>query len=68
MYKLNKKSYSISGFIKELTHWLKRKIILILVSSMLGFSNGMYEEDKMINDNRNKIEQEQKENDDDIFE
>ena len=68
MYKLNKKRYLISGFIKELTHWLKRKIILILVSSMIGISNGIYEEDKMINDNQNKIEQEQKENDDDIFE
>ena len=41
-------------------------MILILVSSMIGISNGIYEEDKMINDN--KMEQEQKENDDDIFE
>ncbi len=34
---------------------------------MIGISNGVYEEDKMIYDNQNKIEQEQKENDDDIF-
>ncbi len=68
MYKLNKKSYLISGSIKEFSHWLKRKIILILVSSMIGISNGIYEEDKMLNDNQSKIEQEQKENDDDIFE
>ena len=66
MYKLNKKSCSISGFINKITHWLKRKMILILVSSMIGISNGIYEEDKMINDN--KMEQEQKENDDAIFE
>lgn len=68
MYKLNKKSYLIFRFIKEIIHWLKRKIILILVASMIGISNGIYEEDKMINDNQNKIEQKQKENDDDIFE
>jgi cell division protein FtsL len=68
MYKPNKKRYLISRFIKKLSHWLKRKIILILVSSMIGISNGIYEEDKMINDNQNKIEQEQKENDDEIVE
>ncbi len=68
MYKLNKKSYLIFRFIKEIIHWLKRKIILILVASMIGISNGIYEEDKIINDNQNKIEQKQKENDDDIFE
>ncbi len=68
MYKKKKKRYLISGFIKELAHWLNRKIILILVSSMIGISNGIYEEDKMINDNQNKIEQEQKENDDEIVE
>jgi len=68
MYKLNKKSYLIFRFIKEIIYWLKRKIILILVASMIGISNGINEEDKMINDNQNKIEQKQKENDDDIFE
>ena len=60
--------YSIFRIIKEISHWLKRKIILILVSSMIGISNGIYEENKMANDNQIKIEQEQKENDDDIFE
>jgi len=68
MYKLNKKWYPLYGFLKELAHWLKRKFILILVSSMIGISNGIYEEDKMINDNQNKMEQEQKENDDEIVE
>ncbi len=67
MYKLNKKSSLIYRFIIKIAHWLKKKIILILVSFMIGISNGVYEEDKMIYDNQNKIEQEQKENDDDIF-
>jgi len=35
---------------------------------MVGISNGMYQEDEMINDNQNKKEQEQKENNDNLFE
>ncbi len=67
MYKLNNKIYSILRFINTTIHWLKRRIILILVLSMIGISNGMNEEDRMIMDNQYKIEQEQKENDDNIF-
>ena len=67
MYKLNNNIYSILRFIKSITYWLKRKIILILVLSMIGISNGMNEEDKIIMGNQYKIEQEQKENDDNIF-
>jgi len=67
MYKLNNNFYSILRFIKSIIHWLKRKVILILVLSMIGISNGMNEEDRMIMNNQYKIEQEQKENDDDIF-
>ncbi len=68
MYKLNKKNYIRLSFIKSIARWLKRKIILILVAFMVGLSNGMYEEDIMIFDNQNKIEQEQKEKNDDVFE
>ncbi|MCD6543191.1 MAG: hypothetical protein J7K34_01650 [Flavobacteriaceae bacterium] len=68
MCKPNNKIYSILGFIKSTIHWLKRKIILILVLSMIGISNGMNEEDKMIIGNQYTIEQEQKKNDEDIFE
>ena len=67
MYKPNKKNYTITSFIKLFAHWLKRKFILILVAFMVGLSNGMYEEDIMIFDNQNKIEQEQKDKNDDIF-
>lgn len=63
MHKLNKKNY-----IRSIARWLKRKIILILVTFMVGISNGMYEEDIMIFDNQNKIEQEQKDKNDDIYE
>ena len=68
MYKLNKNNYSISKIIKSFIHWLKRKSILILTAFMVGISNGMYQEDEMINDNQNKKEQEQKENNDNLFE
>ena len=68
MYKPNKKNYTITRFIKLFAHWFKRKFILILVAFMVGLSNGMYEEDIMIFDNQNKIEQEQKDKNDDIFE
>lgn len=68
MYKLNKKNSSISKIIKSITYWSKRKIILILTAFMVGISNGMYQEDEMINDNQYKIEQEHKENNDDLFE
>ncbi len=41
-------------------HWIKRKIMLITTAFMLGMSNAMYDEDKMINDNQNHTKQEQK--------
>jgi len=67
MYKLNNKIYSVLGFIKSIIHWLTRKIILVLVLLMIGLSNGMNEEDKIIMGNQYKIEQEQKEKDDNIL-
>ncbi len=63
-----KKKYFRLSFIKSIVRWLKRKIILTLVAFMVGLSNGMYEEDIMIFDNQNKIELEQKGENDDIFE
>lgn len=68
MYKPNSKIYSIFKFIQSIIYWLKRKIILILVLSMIGISNGLNEEDRIIMGNQYTIEQEQKENDEDIFE
>jgi len=68
MYKPNSKIYSIFKFIQSIIYWLKRKIILILVLSMIGISNGLNEEDRIIMGNQYTIEQEQKENDEDVFE
>jgi hypothetical protein len=45
---------------KQIGHWIKRKIILIFTAVMLGMSNAMYDEDKMINGNQNHTEQEHK--------
>lgn len=67
MYKSNNNIYSILGFINSIIHWLKRKIILVLVLSMIGISNGTNEEDKIIMGSQYKIEQKQKENDDNIL-
>ena len=65
MYKPNKKYQTILRFIKSITHWLKRKIILIIVALMVGLSNGIYEEDINIFDNQFNIEQEEKDKNDD---
>ena len=45
---------------KHFVHWIKIKIILIITAIMLGMSNAMYDEHKMINGNQNHTEQEQK--------
>ena len=45
---------------KHIGHWIKRKLILIITAFMIGMSNAMYDEEKMINGNQNYTEQEQK--------
>jgi len=45
---------------KHLVYWVKRKIILIIAAVMLGMSNAIYDENKMINGNQNNTEQEHK--------
>jgi len=45
---------------KHISHWIKRKFLLIITAFMIGMSNAMYDEDKMINGNQNYTEQEQK--------
>ena len=58
MYKQKNKSYLEKS--KQILNWIKRKIILIITAVMLGMSNAMYDEDKMINGNQNHTEQEHK--------
>ena len=45
---------------KRLVYWIKRKTLLIMTAIMLGMSNAMHDENKMINGNQNYTEQEQK--------
>jgi len=42
---------------KQIGHWIKRKLILIITAFMIGMSNAMYDEDKMTNENQYRIEQ-----------
>ena len=58
MYKQKNKTYLEKS--KHLGHWIKRKLLLIITAFMIGMSNAMYDEDKMINGNQNYTEQEQK--------
>jgi len=59
MYKSNHKGNSVFKFVKFLFYRLKRIIYLVMIASMLGFSNAFYDETKMINDIKFGIEQEQ---------
>ena len=59
MYKSNHKGNYVFKFVKFLFNRLKRIIYLIMIASMLGFSNAFYDETKMINDIKFGIEQEQ---------
>ena len=58
MYKQKNKTHLEKS--KQILSWVKRRIILIITAVMLGMSNAMYDEDKMINGNQNHIEQEHK--------
>ncbi len=58
MYKQKNKTYLEKP--KHFVRWIKRKTILIITAFMLGMSNGINDEDQMINENQNYIEQEHK--------
>lgn len=45
---------------KHPTHWLKRKIMLIITAFMIGMSNGMNTGDNMILKKQNNTEQHKK--------
>ena len=65
MYKRKKKSYwkKFNYFVA----WLKRRIMIIMTAFMLGMSNVIYEEDKMIDGNQNYIEQAQQDDEEDTI-
>ena len=58
MYKQKNKTHLEKS--KQILNWIKRKIILIITAVMLGMSNAIYDENKMINENQNHTEQEHK--------
>ena len=58
MYKHNSKTRLEKS--KRPILWVKRKLILIITAFMLGMSNGMHAEDKMITGNQNHTEQQDK--------
>lgn len=59
MYKSNNTNNPVLRFVKLFIHKLKRILYLIMIASMLGFSNAFYDETKMINDIKFGTEQEQ---------
>jgi hypothetical protein len=58
MYKHKNKTRLVES--KSPILWAKRKMILIITALMLGMSNGMNAENKMINGNQNHTEQQHK--------
>ena len=58
MYKQNNKPRLEKS--KRLILWVKRKIIVIITALMLGMSNGMNNENNMLNGNRYNTEQQDK--------
>lgn len=50
---------------KSIYRFLRRKTSLVLVAFMLGMSNVILEEDRMVNDTRAKIEQQEIQPEDD---
>jgi hypothetical protein len=58
MYKQNKKTRLEKS--KQPTHWLKRKMMLIITAFMIGMSNGMNIGDKMVVKKQNHTEQHKK--------
>ena len=58
MYKQKKKTHLEKS--KRFANWIKRKLILIITEFMIGMSNVMYDEDKMINGDQYHTEQKDK--------
>ncbi len=57
MYKQNKTPLGKS---RRHLHWIKRKLMIIMIAFMLGMANGMHTEDARIKGNQNYTEQHKK--------
>ena len=51
--------------LKAAYRFLRRKMSLVMVACMLGISNVILEEDRMVNDTRARIEQQEIQSEDD---
>ena len=54
-----------SSLLKATCRFLRRKLSLFMIACMLGISNVILEEDRMVNDTRAKIEQQETQSEDD---
>jgi len=52
-------------FLKAACRFLRRKLSLFMIACMLGISNVILEEDRMVNDTRARIEQQEIQSEDD---
>lgn len=64
MYKLQSKVYLIFKIVKSVIQWSKRKVILIIAAFMIGMSNVIMEEDKMVDNSQTQTEQQHREHED----
>ncbi len=55
-----------SGFFRIVRNYLARKMAVLLVAFMLGMSNVILEEDRMVNDTRAVLEQQEETPEDDF--
>ncbi len=65
MYKQKNKTFLERS--KDVAHWVRRRILLIIAAFMLGFYNVINEDDKTPHGSQFHIEQEQQQDDDKDF-
>lgn len=59
MDKSTKKSNRVFNGIKRVAKWVRRWVFIVLAASMIGMSNALYDECRMLNDTRIFDQQEQ---------
>ena len=68
MDKSTNKIFRYFNGIKHILKWIWLLALTILAACMIGFSNAYYDENRMVNDIRNKVQQEQVFDDEDTNE
>lgn len=62
------KAFPLFKGMKRCARKIRRFLYILLAASMIGFSNAFYDENKMINNIRNWIQQEQVMDEEDLIE